>query len=543
MNSTQAPLGRPSKLLLIMVVLLVAFASSALLVFTTNAQPPPPPNILIVLIDDLGIDQLLAYDDQNHYTDPLGYPYAHTPTIDYLAANGVRFNQARANPVCSPSRASLQCGKYGFRTGVGTAISGSTQGNPSWSGSFFEFATHPRPDEVSLADMVHAHSGGYQAAMIGKLHLQVDSTDAWPYNPTIVGTGDGYATTVLGYDTFRGSRRNLDQRPYPPSPFEVREGFTHYFWIEDNAGVVSIPVIIGPNGTYNTTHQRLELERWIADLNGQPFLAVWNLNDAHSPYTWPPQDLHGFGAAPKNSNNTYKRAKVEAIDTELGHLLDDNPPWLANTVIMVLGDNGTDHAGVIVGDSIRYPLGHPLNVSPTPPPIGLGDEVIPVDTTPYTTDRIKHSVYEGGVRVPLIVKGPGIATGESDVLVDIVDVFATVRELIYLVGSHPATDSISFAYALNAPSAPSVRTFSHGALFRPNCIDPEQNAELYKWYYIKQDAQGVRYKLIQVFNETSNPQLHEELYNLSTDPFETSPVQDVFKTNELRAALEALLNS
>ena len=65
------------------------------------------PNLLVLLLDDVGIDQLAIYDGQNGYEDPAGYPYAHLPHMDALAARGVRFDQFRSMPVCSPTRAAL----------------------------------------------------------------------------------------------------------------------------------------------------------------------------------------------------------------------------------------------------------------------------------------------------------------------------------------------------------------------------------------------------------------------------------------------------
>ena len=82
-------------------------------------DPPPqdgapatniPPNLLFVLADDLGIDAIPGY--------ALGAQKPTLPTLEGLANNGLRFTQAWANPFCSPTRASILTGKYGYRTGV-----------------------------------------------------------------------------------------------------------------------------------------------------------------------------------------------------------------------------------------------------------------------------------------------------------------------------------------------------------------------------------------------------------------------------------------
>jgi len=71
-------------------------------------------NTLVLLSDDLGVDIVTCYLE--------GPVVAPTPNIDALALDGVLFRNAWANPVCSPTRAHLQTGRYGFRTGVGRVI-------------------------------------------------------------------------------------------------------------------------------------------------------------------------------------------------------------------------------------------------------------------------------------------------------------------------------------------------------------------------------------------------------------------------------------
>jgi hypothetical protein len=76
--------------------------------------PAQPPNLLLVIVDDFGVDLVGAYGEA---ADP-----PCTPTIDGLVAEGVLFRNAWTNPVCSPTRAALFTGRYGFRTGIGGVI-------------------------------------------------------------------------------------------------------------------------------------------------------------------------------------------------------------------------------------------------------------------------------------------------------------------------------------------------------------------------------------------------------------------------------------
>ena len=79
----------------------------------------PPPNILVIVADDMGVDKVRAFvDDEPGYLS-IAQQLPATPTIDALATAGLRFTTAWSNPLCSPTRATLQTGRYAFRTNVG----------------------------------------------------------------------------------------------------------------------------------------------------------------------------------------------------------------------------------------------------------------------------------------------------------------------------------------------------------------------------------------------------------------------------------------
>ena len=72
------------------------------------------PNVLLIIADDMGVDASACYD--------VGNTQAHMPNLEKLCASGLVFDNTYAAPVCSPTRATIMTGKYGFRTGVGSAI-------------------------------------------------------------------------------------------------------------------------------------------------------------------------------------------------------------------------------------------------------------------------------------------------------------------------------------------------------------------------------------------------------------------------------------
>ena len=79
----------------------------------SSGASSPPDNILIIIVDDLGVDAVGAYAE--------GAAPPPTPSLDALAARGVLFRNAWANPVCSATRALIMTGRYSFRTGIGAA--------------------------------------------------------------------------------------------------------------------------------------------------------------------------------------------------------------------------------------------------------------------------------------------------------------------------------------------------------------------------------------------------------------------------------------
>ena len=83
-------------------------------VIPAGAVAQAPPNVLIILADDLGVDFVGCYGE--------GASLPSTPNIDALAQGGVLFRNAWSNPLCSPTRATIQTGRYSFRTGIGATV-------------------------------------------------------------------------------------------------------------------------------------------------------------------------------------------------------------------------------------------------------------------------------------------------------------------------------------------------------------------------------------------------------------------------------------
>lgn len=249
------------------------------------------PNILLLIADDYGIDSCSLYNTT-------GASQALIPNITALAQSGVRFTQAWAQPVCSPTRACLITGRHAFRTGVGGVIG---TGGPSLSASEFTlpeaFAAHPEL--------------GYSVASFGKWHLATAAN-----SPATIGGWPHYAGNLQG-------------------------GLASYTsWAKTVDGTTTTVT------TYATTDLVDDVIAWTSAQDPEkPWFAWVAFNAPHTPFHKPPDDLHSYDslsgtAADINANpRPYYEAATEAMDTEIGRLLATID--LAHTIVIFLGDNGT----------------------------------------------------------------------------------------------------------------------------------------------------------------------------------------------------------
>jgi len=257
-----------------------------------RGKPARSPNILIIIADDMGVDMVRDYDRG-------GSDFPHTPHLEELVAQGILFENAWCGPLCSPTRATIQTGRYGFQTGIGRLV------HP-----------HDAPlpiTEMTLPEMLDAGTGGlYDHAAIGKWHLG--------HSPT--------APNDSGWGHFSGTLSNLD----PP--------FGYYRWEKVVDGQTSV------SHDYATTDNVDEALGWLGQ-RSSPWLLYLAFNAPHNPFHEPPADLHtteipGPLSPAYERNRAMYKAMIEALDAEMGRLLANlSPEVLANTVIFFLADNGT----------------------------------------------------------------------------------------------------------------------------------------------------------------------------------------------------------
>jgi arylsulfatase A-like enzyme len=376
-------------------------------------------NVLVLLADDLGCDAVGCYGS------PSAPP---TPNLDALAAGGVRFLGTHTSPTCSPTRGELMTGRYGFRIGVAGALGGTDVGID--------------PQETLLPTALLGT--GRQCALIGKWHL---------------GTRYGNATpNTLGWPHFVGA---------------IDAGIPDFsLWPKVRNGVASTST------RYATTDEVDEALLWIA-ARTTPWLCVVSFHAPHRPFHAPPPHLHTqnlAGLDPAVTPRPFFVAMVQALDTEIGRLLQGLGAARANTTVVLLGDNGTD-----------------------------GEVVAP----PTNPAHAKGSLYQAGTHVPLIVNGPAVVHPgrTSPALVHTVDLFPT---LLQLCGA--PLPPASSPRPLDGLSMLPLLADTTNAL-RPHLYLEIRGTPFGGGYALKDG----RYELLRFLQTV--PQ-HQELYDLAADPLE-----------------------
>ncbi len=326
--------GRPHFLRALGLVALASVLASGL-----TAAAAKRPNLILVMTDDQG------HGDVGFHQNPK----IHTPNIDRMAREGVRFERFHVNPVCSPTRASLMTGRYYYRTGVVDTYLGRSM---------------MYSDEVTLAQLLGG--AGYRTGIFGKWHL-----------------GDNYPMRAVdkGWDESLVINGGGLGQPGDP-PFEVHPDGAYFDpWLRHNGEWVRKPGYI----TDVITDAALE---FMARDSSQPFFIYLPYNAPHSPLQVPEKyyakykdaDLTvpqaGGHPVKKSDHETTARvyAMVECIDDNLGRLLArlDQLKIADDTVVIFLTDNGPQQA--------RYNS-------------GMLD--------------LKGNTHEGGIRVPFYVRWPG----------------------------------------------------------------------------------------------------------------------------------------
>jgi len=452
------------------------------------------PNIILFLVDDMGWTDCGAY----------GSRYYETPNVDRLATQGMRFTDAYASPLCSPCRASIMTGQEEARHGILSAHGHLEpeppgpqvfQENPPATQRFLlpKSKRYLDPDTVTLAEALRG--AGYRTAHLGKWHLGLTQPH-WP-------EAHGFETTFHcapdpgppGSTYFSPHNVNTDGHPSPAH----RVG----------------NITDGPEGEHIADRLTREAVKFITEHRDEPFfLNLWHYS-VHGPWEAKEEYVRAFAEKKDPTGrhgNPVMAAMLKSMDDSLGQIMKalDDLHLSDNTIIVFFGDNGGNkHSWATAGEQNRYLQNEKHNlysmVKAYNQYAGLQP---PTNNAPLREG--KGRLYEGGVRVPLMVRWPEkIPAGSiSDAIVNNIDLYPTLLEMagVPLPEKH-VIDGLSFAPVLREG-----KDFSRDTSFH--------------WFPYHNAGISVRkgdWKLIRRFKE--NPSYYEglvELYNLKDDLGETN---------------------
>ena len=431
-----------------------------------------PKNVVFILVDDLGWADLGCY----------GSTFHKTPNLDRFAASGMRFTDAYAAcPVCSPTRAAIMTGQHPARVGITDWIPGQSPKDRKLL-SNEDLDALPLA-QVTLAEALKQHK--YRTFFAGKWHLG----------------SDGHLPEQQGFDINKGGHH----KGSPPGG---------YYAPYKNPKLTN-----GKKGEYLPDRLTNESISFLKSVGDDPFLLYLSYYTVHTPIQADRQSVALFkdsakklGKSPAaiNERNGKTRARqdrpdyasmVYGMDRNVGRLLDSLKELGLddNTAVFFTSDNG----GL---STLKRPNAPTCNL-----PLRAG----------------KGWCYEGGIRVPLIVRVPGLTTpgSTSSMPVTSMDYYPTILSVLGLPQMQSQhVDGVDLTNALGGRAATTNRTALHWH---------------YPHYHGSTWAPGAairagEWKLIEFYDSDE-----VELFNLSSDLGERTNLakRNPEKTRELQSQL------
>jgi arylsulfatase A len=387
----------------------------AILALTPIAANAAPPNIVLILADDLGQGDVGCFNPNSKIP---------TPHLDQLAREGMRFTDAHSpSSVCTPTRYALLTGTYAWRSRLKKGVLNG------YDRLLIE------PERTTIAQVLQ--KGGYRTACIGKWHLGLQAYDE---SHPKAGTNFEQALTPgpnsVGFQEYFGIAASLDMPPYVfirndslTAPLNStingskakRDGGEGY-WREGPLAEGFTHINVLPELTRESLAY---LDRQSKD---QPFFLYVPLTSPHTPWLATPEWEGKSKAGPYGDF-------VAMTDDAIGQILArlKQIGLEENTLVIVTSDNGAYWR--------------------------------PVDIKQYDHDGAngrrgqKADIHEGGHRIPLIAKWPGViaANSSSDQTVCLTDLYATLAEAAGLKEAATPRDSVSLLTVLNGIAEGPVR--------------------------------------------------------------------------------------
>jgi arylsulfatase A-like enzyme len=451
---------------------LVVMGIAIVCIVATETRASTKPNIVFILADDLGWADLGCYGADLH----------ETPNIDRLAQQGVRFSQAYMMSVCSPSRAGILTGKHPARLHITIWREGSLDPvNPHW-----KMIPPQTEHDLSLQEVTTAKALktlGYATIHVGKWHLG----DA-PHYPEAQGFDVNIGGTLWGA---------------PEShffPFKGAKEFQEFRYVPGLG--------LGKKNQYLTDRFADEAIRMIDEAGDQPFYLNLCFHAPHTPIEGKPEVIEHYRkkiTPDMHHQNPDYAAMVDSLDQNVGRVLRhlDEKHLSDHTIVVFASDNG--------GYINKY-----------------GGKNV---TNNFPLRSGKGSMYEGGIRVPVIIRWPGVTPAGGRVC----------EQPIFCTDFFPTlTDAAGVAPADRGDSG------KDGLTLIPLLKDPaaKLNREAlyfhYPHYYATTTPAGAirqgDWKLIEYFQTGKL-----ELYNIKNDLSETNDLAKA-EPGKVKALHEALVD-
>ncbi len=481
-SRSNMPFNFPNRLTfsLLMPILASSFGSASAQMNkapVAGAKAPHSPNVVFILADDLG------WMDTSLY----GSKFYRTPNIDALARRGMSFTRAyTANPLCSPTRASLMTGLDPARIGL-TAPQGNLpnvnfqarvvgRASPEVKALQTTSATRLATSYFTLAEAFKAQ--GYATGHFGKWHL-----GAAPYSPL-----------EQGFDV-----------DLPNWPGAGPAGSFVAPW--------KFPTFKGEPGEHIEDRMAKEASNYIVANKDKPFFLNYWAFSVHSPFDAKKSLIEKYRAGADDANPQHSptyAAMVESLDDAVGTLVKtlDEQKLTDNTLLIFTSDNGGNMYDKVDG------------------------------TTPTSNAPLrggKATIYEGGTRVPLIVSWPlKVRPGtQSDALVNSNDFYPTLLDALrFPAQPEQKFDGISMLPALQGKPIARDAIFCHFPHYVPATGAIPST-------YVHQDD----WKLIRFYADNADQSDRFELYNLRDDIGETKNLAAAMpeKTLQLNALISQFL--
>jgi len=487
----------------------------ALLVGTLSAAAQPHPNILLILTDDLGYGDVSCYNPESKVA---------TPRMDRLAREGMLFTDAHSPAtVCTPTRYSVMTGRMAFRTGKHIVFQGAGGPNLIEEG------------RLTLPEMLRQQ--GYRTAKFGKWHIGLTFLDSegkpiQDNNPTGVGRID-YSRAIpdapihRGFDEFFGTACcpttdwlyafiDGDRIPVPPTGRLDRSKFPNNPYAQDFRDGAIAPDFDVEEIDVLFLQKSLEfLENHAKTSPEKPFFLFHSPQAVHLP-SIPAKAWQGKTGLGPHADF------IAQLDDNIGALIDklEQLGIADNTLVIVTSDNGPEVAAIV---NMRKDHNHD-------------------GARPWR--GIKRDQWEGGHRVPMIVRWPAkIKPGSvSDQTISLTDIMATAAAITgYNLPNDAAEDSFDLMPVFTGKDG--------GEPIRPYTLHqtwgPKYAIRIGQWKYIDHQGSGgndyLRWPGLEAYilPDTAHD-APGQLYDLANDPGEITNLYFVHpeRVKEMKAMLD-----